>query len=233
MLCNTRYKHLTLITRSGSLTLYTKFFWSASGHSAHCWACCPVYQDTVSMVVHVSKLIHLRSVPTTDSTTGLLVVTSRIPPVIWDGSKRPTHSQGSNHQASTSQDPLVMTHSTWAFESAVFELLNRSIQREVTRVSAFHPRHLSRRIPVQTGFLLNCHDTLVVQLSVSVTRSKGCHVISSVTGVIQIRSFTFLLFALIIMLRDTCLRFLEETITFQFIFIICVMFLVSSHQILY
>ena len=45
------------------------------------------------MVVHVSKLIHLRSVPTTDSTTGLLV---------------------------------------------------------------------------------NCHDTLVVQLSVSVTRSKGC-----------------------------------------------------------
>ena len=125
-MCNTRYKHLTLITRSGSLTLYTKFFWSASGHSAHCWACCPVYQDTVSMVVHVSKLIHLRSVPTTDSTTGLLV---------------------------------------------------------------------------------NCHDTLVVQLSVSVTRSKGCNVISSVTGAIQIRSFTILLFALIIMLCDTCFTF--------------------------
>ena len=88
------------------------------------------------MVVHVSKLIHLRSVPTTDSTT---------------------------------------------------------------------------------GFLVNCHDTLVVQLSVSVTRSKGCNVISSVTGAIQIRSFTILLFALIIMLCDTCFRFLEETITFQFI----------------
>ena len=33
-------------------------------------------------------------------------------------------------------------------------------------------------------------------------------------------------FALIIMLRETCFRFLEETITFQFISIICVMLLV-------
>ena len=33
-------------------------------------------------------------------------------------------------------------------------------------------------------------------------------------------------FALIIMLRDTCFRFLNETITFQFICIICVMLLV-------
>ena len=66
------------------------------------------------------------------------------------------------------------------------------------------------------------HDSKLIhlrsmQLSVSVTRSKGCNVISSVTGVIQIRSFTILLFALIIMLCDTCFRFLEETITFQFI----------------
>ena len=50
--------------------------------------------------------------------------------------------------------------------------------------------------------------------------------VSLVTGLIQIRSFTFLLFALIIMLRDTCFRFVEETKTFQFICIICVMLLV-------
>ena len=46
-----------------------------------------------------------------------------------------------------------------------------------------------------------------------------------ITRLIQIRSF-MMFFALIIMLFDTCFRFLEETITFQFICIICVMPLV-------
>ena len=67
-----------------------------------------------------------------------------------------------------------------------------------------------------TGVVVN-PNTLIVQLGVSVSRSKGCNVITLVTGLIQIRSFTILLFALIIMLCDTCFRFLEETITFQFI----------------
>ena len=48
---------------------------------------------------------------------------------------------------------------------------------------------------------------------------------------IQIRSFMMMFFALIIMLRDTRFPFLEETITFRFIFIICVMFLVSSFEL--
>ena len=46
-----------------------------------------------------------------------------------------------------------------------------------------------------------------------------------ITRLIQIRSFMMMFFALIIMLRDTCFRFLRET-TFQFICIICVMLLV-------
>ena len=72
VLCNTRDKLLTLITRSDNLSLFTKLFWSASGHSAHCWTCRPVYRDIDSLIVKVSKLIHLRPVPTTDSTTGSL-----------------------------------------------------------------------------------------------------------------------------------------------------------------
>ena len=46
-----------------------------------------------------------------------------------------------------------------------------------------------------------------------------------ITRLIQIRSF-MMFFALIIMLFDTCIRFLDETITFQFICIICAMPLV-------
>ena len=37
--------------------------------------------------------------------------------------------------------------------------------------------------------------------------------------------------ALIIMLRDTCFRLLEETITFHFIRIICVMLLVLCFEL--
>ena len=52
------------------------------------------------------------------------------------------------------------------------------------------------------------------------------NVVSLITRLIQIRSFMMMFFDLIIMLRDTCFRFLEESITFQFISIICVMLLV-------
>ena len=45
-----------------SLWWNTKLFWSASGHSTHCWACRPVYRDTESLVVKVSNLIHLQPV---------------------------------------------------------------------------------------------------------------------------------------------------------------------------
>ena len=48
---------------------------------------------------------------------------------------------------------------------------------------------------------------------------------------IQVRSFMMVFFALIIMLCDMCFRFLEETITFQFIFIIFVMLLVLSFEL--
>ena len=51
------------------------------------------------------------------------------------------------------------------------------------------------------------------------------------TWLIQRRSFRMTFFALIIMLRDTCFRFLEETVTFRFICIICVMLLVSCCEL--
>ena len=65
-------------------------------------------------------------------------------------------------QSQYTHSPLTCTRHSWAFTRAVLNSFNRSTQREVTRVSAFHPRHLSRRIHVQTGFLLNCNDTLHV-----------------------------------------------------------------------
>ena len=69
-------------------------------------------------------------------------------------------------------------------------------------MSAFNPGHLSGRIHVQIGFLSNCSHTLLVQLGVSVSGSKGCNVISLGTALIQIRSFMMMLFALIILPRD-------------------------------
>ena len=57
------------------------------------------------------------------------------------------------------------------------------------------------------------------------------NVVSLITRLIQVRSFVMMFFALIIVLRDTCFRLLEETIMFQFICIVCVMLLVLCFEL--